>query len=56
MENNLKLKTANERTDNVIQDAIDKIKDELDRRLSIIISEPNGVVRETMINNFLIDI
>lgn len=39
-----------------VEDKIQKIKDELDKRLSVILSEPNGIVRETMINNFLIDI
>ena len=39
-----------------VEDKVQKIKDELDKRLSIILSEPNGIVRETMINNFLIDI
>jgi len=30
--------------------------DELERRLALIKSEPNGLVRETMIDNFLIDV
>jgi hypothetical protein len=37
------------------QTAVEWLIDELHRRLSIIKSEPNGDVRETMIDNFLID-
>jgi hypothetical protein len=37
------------------QTAIDSLLSELNIRLLQIKSEPNGIVRETMINNFLID-
>jgi hypothetical protein len=38
------------------QTAVEQLVSELHRRILIIESEPNGIVRTTMIDNFLVDI
>ena len=39
-----------------LHDVSNFVKQELERRVDLILSEPDGIVRETMINNLLIDI
>jgi len=38
------------------QEYASQLKAEIERRQSLILSEPNGIVRETMIQNLLIDL